>query len=292
MNPLSAAGSLPMGERNSLDVARDSFALLVTGPRPLSLDGRRFSGLPQRRLALDEVRDLLLARRCPQSTSDEVWAALVRRSRSSGPAWVVGATGVALPALISVAAMLARRCPGDPSEVHAEVLRGFLEALRTVDVDRPWVVLRLRWAAFRAGHAALGRVFANEKRHVVRASEHSVGGHPDLVLARAVADGVLTATTADLIGTTRLESVSITEWAARRGVTEWAAYKARRRAELRLATYLREQLMDADDDITERVAAAMALTKKPCRMSKADAIASLQGQIESSAASSEVRPCA
>jgi len=142
-------------EPNSLDIARDTFTWLVTGPCPLSIDGRRFSGLPRRWVALDEVRDRLLARRCSQVTRDAVWAHLVTRSRQRGASWTVGAVGVALPALTSVAARLSARFAGDPAEVHAEVLRGFLAELPVIELRRPRIMLRLRWAAYRSGHTAL-----------------------------------------------------------------------------------------------------------------------------------------
>src|SRR5256885_1882571 len=132
---------------NSLDIARDTFTWLVTGPHPVSLNGRLFPGLPDRRIPLDEVRDRLLARRCPQATRDAVWAHLVLRSRTEGATWTVAAVGVALPALTSAAATLSRRFAGDPADVHAEVLRGFLTALSTIDLRPPRIMLRLRWAA-------------------------------------------------------------------------------------------------------------------------------------------------
>ncbi len=59
----------PGGVPNSLDIARTSFALLVTGPEPLSLDGRNFDGLPAEWLPLSLVRDQLLAASCPQATA-------------------------------------------------------------------------------------------------------------------------------------------------------------------------------------------------------------------------------
>jgi hypothetical protein len=59
-------------------------------------------------------------------------------------------------------------------------------------------------------------------------------GHPDLVLARAVAVGVLTVEEADLIGATYLEDVMVAEYAERIGVSRWTVYKRRRAAEARL----------------------------------------------------------
>ena len=41
---------------NALDIARDAFTLLVTGPKPLAVDGRDFAGLPDRVVPLNELR--------------------------------------------------------------------------------------------------------------------------------------------------------------------------------------------------------------------------------------------
>jgi hypothetical protein len=301
-------------DQNSLDIARDTFALLVTGPDPLSLTGSRFPGLPNRQVPLDEVRDLLLTRKCPQTTWDAVWSYLVMRSRAEGAAWTVAAVGVALPALTSVAATLTRHCPGDPADLHAEVLRGFLDELARVDVTRPRIMVRLRWAAYRAGYAAVADALAEKApspEGFWSQPPRRPWGHPDIVLAKAVAEGVLTETEAGLIGMTRLEDVPISKWAGEHGVGDWAAYKARKRAELRLAAYLREGLIDSDptDDLTNRAAAAAAIARpRPRRsrtvinsggrsgrsVSKSDPDSGLQGcgDVPRTTTSEEVPPCA
>lgn len=249
---------------NSLDVARDTFTWLVTGPAPLSIDGRRFPGLPHRSVALDELRDRLLAHRCPQSTRDAVWAHLVRRSRSRGASWTVGAVGVALPALTSVAARLTARLAGDPAEVHAEVLRGFLTELPVIDLRRPRIMLRLRWAAYRSGHVALSEALGGPIPTGLGARSGpltSPWGHPDLVLARAVAEGVLTATEADLIGATRLEEIPLADWTRAHDAGLKTTYSTRERAERRLVAYLRETSADTgvDDPVADTALAAAAL---------------------------------
>lgn len=241
------------GVPNSLDIARTSFALLVTGPEPLSLDGRNFDRLPGQRLPLSRVRDQLLAASCPQATRDAVWAELVTRSRREGGAWTVGAVGVALPALTSVAARLTGRFAGDPADIHAEVLAGFLAALAEVDIERPRIMLRLRWAAYRAGHAALIEALDGPPP-----TTPTVGslppvppwGHPDLVLARAVADGVISRLEADVIGSTRLEDVAVADWATAHGCSTWAVYKVRKRAEQHLLTYLIDTEGDTDRSVS------------------------------------------
>lgn len=243
----------PAGVPNSLDIARTSFALLVTGPEPLALDGRNFDGLPCQLLPLSLVRDLLLAASCPQATRDAVWAELVTRSRSEGGAWTVGAVGVALPALTSVAARLTDRFAGDPADIHAEVLTGFLAALAEVDVDRPRIMLRLRWAAYRAGHAALTESLDGPPPAAAAFGSlppMPPWGHPDLVLARAVADGAISRLEADVIGATRLEDVTVADWATAHGSSTWAVYKLRKRAEQHLLTYLLDTDGDTDRGIS------------------------------------------
>ncbi|MFI9389167.1 hypothetical protein, partial [Kutzneria sp. NPDC052558] len=218
--------------RNSLDVVRDAFTLLVAGPRPLALDGGRFAGLPGRSLPLDEVRDRLLARSCPQATRDEVWAHIVGRSREGDSSWTIGAVGVALPGLTAIATALTARFAGDPGDVHAEVLAGFLTALAQIDLDRPRIMLRLRWAAYRAGHqevmAALNGPVPVDPSTLP--DEPQVPpGNPDMLLVDAVRDGVLTGAEAELIGATRLDKVPLGTWAREHDANLWGTYKARSR---------------------------------------------------------------
>jgi hypothetical protein len=253
-------------ERLPLDTARDTFTWLVTGPHPLSIDGRLFSGLPNRLVPLDEVRERLLRRRCPNHTHDAVWTHLVLRSRSEGATWTVACVGMALPTLAASAGWLAARYRGERADVHAAVLVGFLEALVTVEVRTPGVLSRLRWAARRAGQAALEESLDAPTPTVPNlrwAPPRSPGGHPDLVLARAVAEGVLTPTEADLIGTTRLERVPLADWARAHGAGLKTTYSTRDRAEQRLVTYLRDNTPDTDDPVLPAVITALASTSPP-----------------------------
>jgi len=256
--------NLGSGEWLPLDTARDTFTWLVTGPHPLSIDGRLFPGLPNRLVPLDDVRDRLLRRRCPRRTRDAVWTHLVLRSRSEGTTWTVACVGMALPALASSARWLAARYRGERADVHAAVLVGFLEALATVEVRTAGVLSRLRWAARRAGQAALEESLDAPTPIALgfrSASPRLPGGHPDLVLARAVAEGILTPTEADLIGTTRLERVPLAEWARAHDAGLKATYSARDRAEHRLVAYLRDNTpdIDTDDLVLSSVVAATTL---------------------------------
>jgi hypothetical protein len=70
-------------------------------------------------------------------------------------------------------------------------------------------------------------------------SPHLQWGHPDLVLADAVAEGVITAAEAELIGATRLEDRTLHEVARSLGLPYETVKKARLRAEQRLVHFLR-----------------------------------------------------
>jgi hypothetical protein len=248
-----------------LETARECFAWLVTGPQPLSIDGRDFPGLPDRMVALDELRDRLLRRRCPQRTRDAVWAELVRHSREQGATWTLACVGMALPALASAARWVSARYPDDdPFDVHAEVLSGFLSALSTINLARPQVLVRLKWAAYRAGLAGLSEALnaPTPMPPGFRSAPPSPPwGHPDLLLAEAVRFRVLTRTEAELIGTTRLEDLPVSQWAAdqQTRITTQSAYKLRRRAERRLVAYLRDRTRgtDSEDPVADHVTTAL-----------------------------------
>ncbi len=236
-------------DESPLGIARTAFELLVAGPAPLSLHGRGYAGLPDRELRLDELRARLLASGCPQATRDAVWAELVRRSRTGGPAWTIGCVGVALPALTTLAAQLCARFAGDRADVHAEILRGFLTGLATIDVDRPSVMTRLRWHAYRAGHAAVREALDAPAPHGIGgypAPPPVPAGHPDVVLARAVTAGIITQAEADLIGMTRLEDVALRDWAVEHGLNYVAARQVRSRAERRLAAWIASEHIEPE----------------------------------------------
>ncbi len=241
-HPASGPPARPRGEPGVFDTARTAFAWLVTGPHPVALDGRQIRGLPPRLVPLDEVGKLTVSKGCPQQTRDAVWTALVTRSRAEGSTWTVACAGLALPVLLPVAAKLTNRFRGEVHDIHAAVLTGFLEALTDVDLDRPAILVRLRWAAYRAGHRALREALdaaAPVADLGARApGPEQVGGHPDFVLLAAVEAGVLTAAEAALIGDTRFGEMSLADAAQARGQTYKATQQARHRAERKLAEYL------------------------------------------------------
>lgn len=247
-SPMTA---LRTGRRDALDAARSTFRLLVSEPHPLAIDGRLFDGLPPRMVPLDELRGRLLRRHCPNRLRDAVWAHLVLRSRTDGAAWTMGCVGMALPTLTATASRLAAPFAADPADIDSAVLAGFVAELAQINLTKPRIALRLRWAAYRAGRAVVraeldapmptGTGFTSQ-------APPPPYGHPDLVLARAVADGAITSAESELIGSTRLEHRSTVAYAAQTGRNEYAVRKARRRAEERLIAYLRDESADTSGE--------------------------------------------
>ena len=137
------------------DAADAAFRLLCAGPQPLAVHASKIAaGLPDRPVPLDELRVLLLHPSTGARARNQVWAELVRRARAGDPAWVIGLAGIAMPGLRRAAGSLAAAYRGDPADLQAEVLTGFLAAVHALDPDDLESVplaSRLCWAAWRAG---------------------------------------------------------------------------------------------------------------------------------------------
>jgi hypothetical protein len=221
------------------DAADTAFGLLCAGPQPLALHASRVAaGLPDRPVPLDELRVLLLHPSASASARNQVWAELVRRARGGDPAWVIGLTGIAMPGLRRAAGSLAAAWRGDPADLQADVLTGFLSAVRALDLDDLESVplaSRLCWAAWRAGqvHACADAGWASRRRDLAawRDGPGLPWGHPDLVLAAAVRHQILTRDQAALIGRNRLEGVPLSRIAAETGISHSALCNRRKKAE-------------------------------------------------------------
>jgi transposase len=258
----------PGGERSPIQVADDAFALLCAGPEPLVVDGAAIGhGLPAKSVPLDVVRDVVTNRAAPVELRDALWRLLVQRARTGGSAWVVGAVGVAVPGLRSAAGRLVRGRHLDRDDLDAQVIAGFLQALREVDTDRPRVWSRLYWAAFHAGERYRDR--EADQAGVPLPAEGpqappAVAGHPDLVLARAVVTGVISREDAELIGVTRLERVPLSELARRVGTAASVLYRQRRRAEQALVAAITGGTLEGRSPARLRVrrAAPVGLTDR------------------------------
>ena len=221
------------------DAADTAFRLLCAGPQPLALHASKVAaGLPDRPVPVNELRVLLLHPSTSARARNQVWAELVRRTRAGDPAWTVALAGIAMPGLRRAVGSLAGAWRGDPADLQAEVLTGFLAAVRALDPDDLEAVplaSRLCWAGWRAGQemALADAGWSARRRHLAewRDGPDLPWGHPDFVLAAAVREGILTREQAALIGRNRLEGVPLSQIAAETGISHSALCNRRKKAE-------------------------------------------------------------
>jgi hypothetical protein len=232
--------SVRPGRGQLLDQIDDRFRLCGQGPKPLSVDGRRLGhGLPRRLIALTELSAILMHPSCGFAARDAAWRLLVERARTGDKTWIAGAVGVALPGLRYKAYLLSLHRTGHGAgDVQSALVAEFVKALRIVELDQPGVINALLSTAFSKARAALRAeqpAASGEANFAPRSVlPPAPFGHPDFVLARAVRAGVITAAQADLVGVTRLEGVSVADYADRTGVSPSLVYKRRKAAEGRL----------------------------------------------------------
>jgi hypothetical protein len=136
------------------DAAETAFRLLCAGPQPLALHASKLAaGLPDRPVPLDELRVLLLHPSTSARARNQVWAELIRRARAGDPEWTVGLAGVAMPGLRRAVGSLASAYRGDPADLQAEVLTGFLAAVRAPAWSPPDAT-PAAWSPCRPGRTA------------------------------------------------------------------------------------------------------------------------------------------
>ena len=228
-------------------VLERTFRLLVSEPAPLAVHGAEIGhGLPDRLIPLDELRSRLLHPSTRYATRDAALNVLLRRAREEGGTWLVALAGVLLPGLRRGSSALKAACPGKAADVEAEMLAGLVEAVAKIRLDQPKPAARLTWTARRAAEHLIRSELAERARpghHPVSAEPPRPFGHPDLVLARAVADGVICADDAELIGATRLGEHDLADAALAWGLSYKAVERRRSRAELALVAWIREDFV-------------------------------------------------
>jgi hypothetical protein len=226
---------------SALRVAQRVFLLSTAEPTSLVLYrediGAGGGELPDGRLLLRPLRDLLLHPQTPPATRDAVWRVLIRRARADRSAWLVAALGMAMPGLRREVRSLSVNFRGDRDDLESAVAEGFVAELYRVDLAATALCARLVRAGRRAG---LRQVYQDAAPQRVAWSDFASHpprvpwGHPDLVLLDAVRSGVLSPQEAWLIGVTRLEAVPIDAVARRTGQRPRTVAARRHRAERRL----------------------------------------------------------
>jgi DNA-directed RNA polymerase specialized sigma24 family protein len=229
-----------------------AFTALTTEPAPLTLDAAALTGgpagdqdqPPAGPQPLPALRAWMLDHPRAYTTRDAVWRELATRARAGDPAWTVAAVGMALPALTRFAGRLATGYRGDPDDLDAELITGFLQALHDrADLAAPGLYAKLCYAAWRAARAAR---LADETYLPIDDLDLATTnrpprlpyGHPDLLIARATALGIVTPDDAALFVEVRLAHRALAPAAARAGLTPDAARMRLNRAATRLANAL------------------------------------------------------
>lgn len=289
--PSSAAGAVrdedPAGDSgwpsSPFACVDTAFAALTCDPDPLSIDLSHLDpalGLPAVPVNVADLRTWLARHPRDWAALDAVWRELITRARLDGPAWVVTATALALPALVRHAAVLvAGGWHGDPDDVDAEVLTGFLSALRDhVDVTRPAPYAGLCRAAHRAGLALVAQqrgVLFVEDLDAFEAGPRSPQrpwGHPDLLVRRAVELGLLDDVDEQPYIDTRLDRRAIEPIAVRLGVTADSLRMRLRRIDARLARALADGVLTGT--ISAQAREALAAHAEQRQLSRAARTAS------------------
>jgi hypothetical protein len=189
---------------------------------------------------LDELRGRLLHPATPFEVRDRVMLVLARKAKASGGSWTVALAGLLLPGLRASVAPLTRLHPKETADIEAETLAELMRVLAEfTHEDR--VAARLVWRAARHTRERTARELtqaAKREPTPLPAAPHRPWGHPDFVLAEAVAAGVITAGEAEMIGDTRIDGRSLSSWAKAKGIPDGAARMRRMRAEHRLVAWI------------------------------------------------------
>jgi DNA-directed RNA polymerase specialized sigma24 family protein len=281
-----------------LDAVDAAFAKLTCHPDPLSLDLDPIAGefgdnseVPRGVMALPALDRWLEEHRRAYTVRDAVWRELIRRARLDGPVWVIAATALALPALRRYAGQLRTGWSGDAHDLDAEILTGFLTALRDrVDLSRPAPHAALCKAAWRAGYQLRQRDGAQPIP--VQDVEYVTGprtpkrpyGHPDLLVRRAVQLGIVDADDEQPYIDLRLGRRAVEPIAARLGLPADTLRRRVQRIDTRIAQALcAGMLTDVTSPKTRKALAEAATTRQRIRAARGNgstptAIASHPGQ--------------
>jgi DNA-directed RNA polymerase specialized sigma24 family protein len=199
------------------------------------------------------LRELLLDGATPYSTRDAILAELVERAQVRRGVWFIPPVGLLLPGLRPLEGKLAPRWWVDSvDDVQAELLAGLMAAIAAIRPRTERLASRLLTAAETHTRRMMRpdrverrqRALTWEQLDDASAAEVSLHarrrppGHAELLLAGAVAVGVLSRELAEVIAATYLDRTPAAVVAARYGMSVSALRTHRQRAVERLARWL------------------------------------------------------
>ncbi|WP_052281207.1 hypothetical protein [Nocardia vulneris] len=259
---------------NSSPLAAVRTAFTALADQPVELAPELRAGFEQPVPTWGRLRELVCDPGLPIVTVDAVWRWLIVGARRDDRDARLVCAGMALPMLAGLAHRF--RLHGR-ADAESAVLAGFFGELARIDLDRPYLVARLRWAAYRSAHgwaqqARCAPIPDDELDTAGHGRGHrpigsAPAGHPELLLGEAVAGGVISAFAAELIASTRLEHRSLASVALERGDSYDRLQQARLRAERKLTAWLQARAAELDParTSTTEAAALSAVTLDPAR---------------------------
>lgn len=134
---------------NVFDALEAQFAASSLASVKLVERGECGDGLPDCPITVGAARDVVHDPDANLAVCDAVFAALVRRVRTPDRHAQLAAIWVMLPGLRAIAYRLRRTWRTDIEDIQADVVLGFLEALRDADPGRQSLGAHLWWAAYR-----------------------------------------------------------------------------------------------------------------------------------------------
>lgn len=226
-------------------VIEEEFRGLDRPPNALHVECSEISGaLPGGSLSPTKLREVLLHPSTAYETRDAALGWLVRRAQTDGDRWMLAVIGMILPGLRARTGYLTKRCPSRVMELQTEIVEAVIEAVHGLPPGRRRIAASLVWSGFRGGHDFVAGHLTDSTR-----CESSDGatpevpeGHPDLVLSRAVAEGVIDEVDAAIIGETRIGRTRATRLPIPENQSYRILLRRRRKAERRLVAWLGEQV--------------------------------------------------
>jgi hypothetical protein len=233
-----------------LETIKSAFAQMRAAPAEMSL---RLPPVPigpvNRVMNLEQIHGAIHGPGIDPAVRCLVWGAVIRKARRRETGWFLVAAGFAYPKLVHKARLLAANFAGDTVEDQADLIEAFLKAVCDINVEDRSIPDLGAMAAWRA-YSAVRRKRRRELAAPVcvplgseSAAPAPVVGHPDILLARAVRLGVISAAEAEYIGRSYLEDTPIDEILAWARIPRATFFRYRAAAETRLVEAIRGGLL-------------------------------------------------
>lgn len=197
-----------------------------------------------KQISTGELSQTLLSKGTSQHERDRAWATIASNVRIKHGPWLVIATGVAIPGIrnaVKTAAVYAPDCQ-DRTELESAALAGFVYAIHDIDLTRPNICGRLcnrAYVAARRCAIELSRYQRQLRSPTFESHPPALEfGHPDLILAKASRNGIITKEQARLVLSIVIEHRPIEPEAAAAELTTEEAEKQINAAKKQLLEWL------------------------------------------------------